>query len=418
MSNHDDDLTRTLTRELGDRAHEVDGSLLHLADVQGKARSIRRRRTAAAVAGVAAAVALIVPTVALASHSNGKPHNAPPASQGTSPTQTATDDGSQPAAGVLDVRDLPTGAAPAFDYVESGDLQFHDGGSGTVNTQYAPSLFAALDDGARVWQTISDQGDAYIEIQDADGTFHEPVRSANGLVVNDEHNAVGWVTTDGQVMVWSGRASEPRPLGDPVPGGHDIRIATIVSQDCTEFCEVYVNGPADGAQVWQPYVVTDQGTEPYRDGGLRMVKDMSRGLTIGLSTLDDTSSCSDLYGGGEFAGFDTCKVTLESFAPDASTVLGYLPYYDGIGSTSVSMWNLEGHKLFERSANPQHQAAVGSATWEDDTHVIAAVFQENTWSLVRIGTDGTMEYAVPPVHGSDFDNPFILPTGGVPSSAR
>jgi hypothetical protein len=70
MSNHDD-LTRTLSRELEGRAHEMDGSLLHLTDVQGKARSIRRRRTATAVAAVAAAVAVIVPTVSLATHTNG-----------------------------------------------------------------------------------------------------------------------------------------------------------------------------------------------------------------------------------------------------------------------------------------------------------------------------------------------------------
>jgi hypothetical protein len=218
-------------------------------------------------------------------------------------------------------------------------------------------------------------------------------------------------------MVWAGRATEPRSVGDPIPGGHDIRIGAIISQDCSDFCDLFVNGPADGAQVWQPYEVTDQGTQRYRDGGLVMVKDESRGLTIGLSSLTDMGSCSDLYGGGKFAGFHTCKATLDSFAPDASTVLGYLPYYDGLGSTSVSMWNLEGDKLFERSADPKHQAVVADAQWEDDTHVIAAVFQENTWSLVRIATDGSMEYAVPPVPGTDTDNPFILPTGGVLSAS-
>ena len=410
-----DDLTRTLTRELGDRTRAMDGSMLHLADVKGRARSIRRRRTAAAVVGVAAAVAVIVPSVSLMSHSNGKPEPGP-ATQTPSQTQTATD-GQQPPAGVLDVSDLPTGKAPAFDYVKDGELQFHDGGSGAVNTEYRPSQVVAMDDGARVWQTISDQGDAYIELQDADGTFHKPVPAYVGLEVNREHNTAGWVTPDGQVMVWSGRATEPRPLGDRVPGAHDIRIAAILSQDCTEFCTVYVNGPADGAKIWQPYEVTDDGTSPYTDGGLVMVDDVAGGMTVGKTEVTDFGSCSDLFGGGEFQGFSTCKAQFDSFSPDSATVLGYPPYVDGLGSSAISVWNVTGDKLFERKADAKHQAAVTDAVWEDDSHVIAAVYQENTWSLVRIGTDGSMEYAVPPVKASDFDNPFVLPTGGLSSTS-
>jgi hypothetical protein len=413
MSQHDD-LTSTLSRELAERAETMDGSLLHLADVQGRARSIRRRRTTTAVAGVAAAVAVIIPTVSLATHTSGKPEPGP-ATHSPSQTESAKDDGQQPPAGVLDVRDLPTGEAPAIDFVQDGVYHFHDGGSGAINTQYTPSIFAALDDGARVWQTIDDEGNAYIEIQDADGTFHEPVRSDFGLKVNREHNSAGWVTPDGQVMVWAGRASEPRPLGDPIPGGHDIRIAAILSQDCTEFCDVYVNGPKDGPDIWQPYEVTDDGTQVLRDGGLRTVDDVAGGLTVGKSEITDFGSCSDLFGGGEFQGFSTCKAQFDSFSPDGSTLLGYLPYFDGIGSSAVSMWSVSGDPLFERKANVKHQAAVAEATWEDDTHVIATVFQENTWSLVRIGTDGSMEYAVPPTPGQDVDNPFILPTGGVAS---
>jgi hypothetical protein len=406
-----DELGTRLTRTLTDHADVMAGSSLALTEVQGRARRIRRRRAAGAVVAAAAAVAIVVPTVALASHTGGTTEPAPAVTQTPSPSATASDT-ARPAPGVLDVSDLPTGEAPAFDFVRGGDLQFRDGGSGTVNTQYRPSLFAALDDGARVWQTIDERGNAYIEIQDADGTFHEPVPSGFGLTVNGEHNTAGWVRPDGQVMVWSGRASEPRPLGDPVPGGHDIRIAAIPSQDCTEFCTVYVNGPADGSAIWQPYEVTDAGTQAYRDGGLRMVDDVAGALTVGKSEITDSGSCSDVFGGGEFRGFHTCKAQFESFSPDGSTLLGYLPYYDALGSTSISMWGVTGDQLFERRSGVKHQAVVADAAWEDDSHVIAIVFQENTWSLVRIATDGSLEYAVAPVEGDMDHNPFVLPTGG------
>ena len=110
--NHSD-LTDQLSRELHDRAGEMDGTLLGLAGVQGRARSIRRRRTATAVVGVAAAVGLIVPTAALAMHGGGKPEPAPITnSVSPSPTPSETTDAQQPAAGVLDVSDLPIGGRP------------------------------------------------------------------------------------------------------------------------------------------------------------------------------------------------------------------------------------------------------------------------------------------------------------------
>ena len=191
MSNNDD-LTRTLSRELEDRSRAMDGSMLHLADVKGRARSIRRRRTATAVVGVAAAVAVIVPSVSLMSHSNGKPEPGP-ATHSPSQTQTAKD-GHQPPAGVLDVSDLPTGEAPAIEYVTGGHvLHETDGSTVGIGTKYPVSAFAVLKDGSHVWQTMDGQGNAYVEVQDGAGSVQEPVPSVHGLSVSRSHDAAAWV---------------------------------------------------------------------------------------------------------------------------------------------------------------------------------------------------------------------------------
>jgi hypothetical protein len=421
MSAHDDDLTTELNRELHGRVDAMHGSSLGLADVQRKARSIRRRRTATAVVAAAAAVALIVPTAALATHSSHRDEPAP-STQNPTPTQTTTTtaDGHQPAPGVLDVSDLPTGAAPQMDYLYKGVLHMTDGSTAQVNTRYTPSRFVEMADGSRVWLT-TDNGTPYVEIQDTDGTFHDPVASTFELNVNAEHSIVAWLTPDGQVTIWEGWASQPRPLGTPVPGSEwhlgpvtGVGHATPgkAGPDCrASSCTVIVDVP--GA-TWQPWEVSESGTQKLLDGGFASIADESgAGLTIGYTRITDSGNCSKLAGGGEFQGFATCKNTLESFSPDGQLILGLPAFPDGAGANQIAMYDLEGNRLFDRGSTPKVQPSFNQNEWEDNSHVLIPVYQEGAWSLVRVASDGSMEYAVTPRPGVDVTvNPYVLPTGG------
>jgi len=222
------------------------------------------------------------------------------------------------------------------------------------------------------------------------------------------------------VIIWEGRATEPRPLGHPVPGT-DLRLGPIEGQGvgadggggpgCADGrCIVYVNA-ADTHRVWE---VSEAGTHQLADGGYLVLKDLSEsGLSIGLTHLSDFGSCSQLQGGGEFQGFKTCRHQLTTFSPDGQLILAWPPYSDGLGSGEIAVIDLDGHSLFERHSTAQAQAVLTSAVWEDDRHVLATAFQDRQWSVVRIASDGSMEYAVPPIPGQDLDNPFVLPTGGV-----
>jgi hypothetical protein len=405
-----DELGTQLTRTLTEHADVMAGSSLGFAGVQDRARRIRRRRTATAVAGVAAAVALIVPTVSLATHTSGKPEPAP-ATRTPSPTQTVTEvTGHQPAPGVLDVSDLPTGTAPHIDFVDHGVLHQADGGTAEVGTTYPVDQFVALADGSRTWHT-SDHGKPYVEVQDADGTLSEPVRSEWGLAVNAKHTIAAWVTPAGQVMVYGAGASEPTPLGDPITTGNDLRVAAVSGDDCSLACSVDVNvsGPEGD---WQPWEVSDAGSQELRDGGFLIVDDISQaGLTAGRTKLTDFGSCSKVVGGGEFAGWSTSKNQLHTFSADGSLVLGYPPYFDGLGPGSIAMLDAgNGDRLFERSSTAKTQAFFSGAFWEDGSHALAPVFQDGSWGLIRFASDGSMEYAVPPASGRDMDNPYVIAT--------
>ncbi|MGA8246663.1 MAG: hypothetical protein WB797_07145 [Nocardioides sp.] len=410
----DDDLTTSLTRELRERADAVHGSTLALADVTGRARSIRRRRTAAAVAGVAAAVAVIVPAASLAGHHNG--HRTEPAPI-THSTPAAPE---QPAAGVLDVSGLPTGEAPHLEYVTDGrTLHLANGGTVDLPTRYPVSAFVALSDGSHLWLTTH-HGTPYVEVEDGDGGFRDPVPSGWDLTVDSTHTVGAWVRPDGQVMVWNTGATEPLAYLDPVPASGDLRMGPVLGSRCTSAdpCEVYVNVSDQQAQGgWQPWVVSVNGTEPLRDGDYRILADSTEsGLSVGYRTITDSGSCSVLLGGGEFHGFRTCRHTLVSFSPGGTTLLADPAYHDGIGNGVIAMYDLEGKVLFERHSTEGAQSFYPEAQWEDDGHVLAPVFQDGTWAIVRFATDGSMEYAVPPVAGRDTGNPYVLATGGVPSA--
>lgn len=423
---NDDDLTTDLGRELHGRSEAMHGSSLALADVRQRARSIRRRRTATAVGGAVAAVALIIPTAAIASHQGHRTSPLPPATQSVTPSPTssptATDD-QQPLKGVLDVSGLTTGAAPALDYVLDGTFHHTDGSTDAVGTRHTPGQLVELMDGAKVWRTTDRNGTSYVEIQDTDGTFHDPVRIESDLSVNAAHSIVAWLTPSGQVMIWEGWASQPRPLGDPVPGS-DLRLGPITGSadavpgqpgpSCDQSsCTVIVN-VADGPG--QPWEVGDSGSQPLRDGGFLDIRDISdAGLTIGLTKATDFGTCSRLLGGGEFQGFGTCKNQLATFSPDGQLISAWPGYFDGIGPGGIAVFDLEGNRLFERSATEQVQSYYYGETWEDDTHLLVPTYQDGAWALVRIASDGSMEYAVAPAKGPYDANPFVLATGALPS---
>jgi hypothetical protein len=405
--NEYDDLAATLTRELHDRVDGM-GSALDFGSVQARARSIRRRRTAIAVASVAAAVAVIVPTISLLDHTGG--HQISPA---PAPSTTTTAPVRLPAPGVLDVSALPMGDAPRVEYVTDGRTLHHvDGTTAEIHTRYPVSSFAELTDGTHLWLTSHD-GTPYVEVEDSQGNLLDPVRSGWDISVNGDDSVGAWVRADGQVMVWQAGATEPHALGDPVTSASDLRMGPVLGDkdSCGPhgYCAVFVNAmDASGTRkIWD---VSSFGTQRYTDGGLVTIADVAGSVTIGRSELTDSGSCSSLFGGGEFQGFDTCKATLMSFSPDGSALLGYPPYWDGLGPTSISMWDLKGRQLFERRSDVKSQTTIADAQWEDGTHLLSSMFMDGRWSVVRLAPDGSMEYAVAPVAGHAETSPFVLET--------
>ena len=56
------------------------------------------------------------------------------------------------------------------------------------------------------------------------------------------------------------------------------------------------------------------------------------------------------------------------------------------------------------------RAALLHTIWEDEDHVLAMVFQDDAWAILRLDvTDGSVELAVAPVPDQGGRTPFVLP---------
>lgn len=416
--NHDDmsdELNRTL------RAHTagIDGSSISLGEVKGRATQIRRRRAAAGSMAAAAAVAILVPTAMAGSDlfSNASRDELPPATQHTQDPAPTPADG-------LDIAGLPRGAEPGIAWVESGTLH-HDGreiplpeGAGSVATladEYVVSTRNA------------------VVVLDAEGRVITTEQAAEhtGLAVNAAGTAAAWMGPDNAPVVWQAGFREalhfdglPTPQeegGSHLPPGpwHDPQAVGLTGEDCTTDaetrvgagCVVVFTASNDRTDV-QGFVSDTQGIVDVASSTLQAITAVSAERRMaGITEITDDGTCSAVIGEADSVAWSTCDHRLGAFSPDGSLLTGPQAYGSGIGDGEVAILSASDGEVLVSLDNRESQSFVARTAWEDDEHVLAEVFQAGQWAIVRIGLDGSMEYAVGPVPGNEMEDPFQLAVG-------
>ncbi len=400
MSDLDDELSRTLHRH----AENVSGTPLAFDDVRGQATSIRRRRRLASGLGVAAAIAVIVPTAMFAT--NGNDSSPQPASQSPTVVDTNTPSatpspsstpvmGSDPHA--LDVTGVPTGAPPAVPLVA-------DGGQAAARTGEAEVRWTP---------------DGVVVV--AAGQTFGPYPTSYGVAVNAAATAVAWSTDEGDVMVWADGGGEPFTLasfGQTYP-----RVAAITGTDClrgkASDCEYFVSGSnTESGQSESVRISGDGGVgnvDP--DRSILAVRDATdSGLVLGITEFDDSrpGTCSvvlDPAQSGSTPLLSTCEYALDQFSPDGSYVLATNTYGDGIGSTMIAIFETAGERLSYRdNTSTKDLRFYNAAVWEDETHVLFTLFQDGKWSMVRMDVNGAVELAIRPQPGEPEEVPWHFET--------
>lgn len=313
---------------------------------------------------------------------------------------------------VLDVRDLAQGEPPALAWTErrGGRTVIHapDG----TTTPVANNVVALAPMGSGyVVQTALNRPTTVRWIA-ADGTpGRRAWRTGYGLAVSPLGQVVSFAGRAGKV--WAIDQEGDRVFRFPaVPVTGTARAITVASENCKEGegtpgtgCSIAVNGP-HRAFYTSSHGIVD--TVPH----VRQTT-TGRGRWLGgITSFSDFGSCSAMMRSWRVT-WRTCDNQLSDIAPDNGHVLGTPAYADGFGPTVLDvLTTTDGSvaRTFTYARNG-HSATYFDEVWEDDEHVLVVTYQDGEWAVVRLGTDGSMEYAVAPRAGSmDTRSPFRLQT--------
>lgn len=312
---------------------------------------------------------------------------------------------------VFDVSDLETGDPPQVPWAEqtsAGRVTIH-GPAGDTPAAGNLREFAPMGSGYVV------QGGQSPKVRwiGADGSPGPRVwRSGFGLAVSGGGKAVAFTGRRGQVRVMDSEGD--RVLRMPsVPGKQGFNSpAAVFGEDCKESeisngCAIMINSNRQLVSwVTSSHGIVDTTEFETVTAGL------GRWLG-GIVSRDDFGTCSDMRRGLRVR-WTTCRNQLSAISPDRQLLVGSPAFSDGFGPTRLDLLDLRtGDREQSWTAHRRGRSATYfDQIWEDPDHLLVVTFQEGEWAVVRLGTDGSMEYAVAPrADDGDMAEPLFLPAG-------
>ena len=419
------DLETRLSSMLDQRA-ERSPQAPEIDTVINRARRIKRRRTAATAAGVAAAVALAigVPYAAL-DHPNAAP---PPAQKSKAPRP-------RPDGLVSPHFDkLPTGHAPTIGYLQG--TVYHSASGEKVKL---PPLPRGADDMA--YQSVSRLGNGWLIARQLtakeddstatsmitvyDESFKEIFRTqGNGVFATSRDGSqVAWWTNDQKIHVAGvkeGLSSErtmstvPNPSWMVEPVGIRDDGSVVYSSRAVDLAPSY-HIAREGKKTIN--LTSHLELTGYDEVGDRLVGRLSE---VSGSTVSSVSDPGTPLWSTQWRLFD--------FSPDGTRVLGQLEVpgeegVDGVGPCTLrtAVFDAQSGKMLHEVPDPASYQWMGQR-FESDNSVILVLSDLNaheptetlsSWTLARLTPEGKFERAAPIEGAPNADPPFGL--GHVPS---
>ncbi|KRE92835.1 hypothetical protein ASG76_15320 [Nocardioides sp. Soil774] len=313
---------------------------------------------------------------------------------------------------VLDVRDLDQGEPPALAWTErtAGRTVVH-GPDGTTTPVPNNVVELAPMGSGYVVQTALNRPTTVRWIG-ADGTpGRREWRTGAGLAVSPLGSVVAFAGRRGRV--WTIDQEGDRVFRfNPVPVTGTAHAAVVAGENCKEGegdpgtgCSIAVNGPR------RAFYTTSHGIVD-RVPRLRQVTTGRARWIGGITSFSEMGSCSTMMRRLSVK-WSTCDNQLGDIALDNGHVIGTPAYADGFGPTTLDLLSMTDGSTVRSFTHSRtgHSATYFEEVWEDAGHVLVVTYQEGEWAVVRLGVDGSMEYAVAPRRGSmDRAFPFQLQT--------
>jgi hypothetical protein len=310
---------------------------------------------------------------------------------------------------------LSVGDPPAIPYAFASEPEFGGGdwrlqrvdGTSLRLTGLSWSVWAPMGDGA-IGMAGTEAGP---ELQRVTGAGHVHTRMVAhfGLAVSPDHEIVGWLGDHGAPHVVEGGGARHFTLPRV---GHGRTIATIAgTRTCQEAapegggCTVFV----DGAH--HPWVSTSHGIVTSIGPMLRVSDVNQHGRVLGLvdRRTSDRGTCWGVFRAGGHQVFRTCDHYLDSFSPNGHRVLAERSQVKWASVRRLAILDRAGDMVRSWTFDPGPHRSLSQLTWEDDHHLLAVLRAHGQWGIVRIGTDGSVEYAGEPVDAVNEFTPYSLP---------
>lgn len=401
-------LTGELTRQLHAQVDQWHSAPLTLDDVQGKARTIRRRRTALTSGIAAAAVLAVIVPVGLAINDPASNRPSPAA-----PTPTEAVEPSPNPDGTFPLTlDVPEGDVPTTGYIAFDDQQLVTP-DGTIDLPGDFVQIARYDGG---WVGI--RGGSYrptghqVVVLDADLQEVSAVPSGSSLAISSDGSQVAWVEAQGNGSDWT-------VVNAPSDGGEQLRVPTSADAVVEGFLanDTVAISHFDEATGETFYGQAGPGGEfdaipldnYQRVGGVSEVT----GLVAGQTEFRGDSTCSEVRNTDTAQPplvFETCDHQLAGFSPDGRWLIGYATYFD-LGSPTLAILDATtGDPVVEFASSRKQagSATVLAAAWEDDDTVVAVVNQGGEQAVLRLEADGVAT-RVSDVREEQMSVEFFLP---------
>lgn len=311
---------------------------------------------------------------------------------------------------VFDVSDLETGAPPALVWSEAaGDTTVIHGAGSTTSIDGEVNALAPMGSGFVV-QTLEGPR-ATTRWVGADGKpGRSSWRTGYGLATSPDGEAVAFTTRRGGVRVID--QDGDRVLRMPsIPSKQFGSPAYVTNGYCKEDetsngCAILVNSTRSRTS----WAVSSHGivdTTGYKT--IATARDAWTGV---FTKFNDTGTCSTMLRNRK-ARWSTCRNAFSDISPAKQYVIGTPAYADGFGPTGLDVLDLRtGAVEHTWKSTKKAVTTYFDQVWEDPTHLLVVTYQDEEFAIVRLGLDGSMEYAVAPVadEDGDMESPFHLQT--------